>query len=49
MRGLRTLSAYVAVGGTAIISLALLNLAADNFPNIRGLNELRDYIVRRNG
>lgn len=48
-RGARALTAYVAVGGTAILSLALLNLAADSFPNVRGLNELRDYVVRRNG
>lgn len=49
MRGTRTFAAYLAVGGTAILSLAALNLAADHFPNVRGLNELRDYVVRRNG
>lgn len=47
-RGLRTFSAYVAVGGTALLALAALNLAADRFPST-GLNQLRDYLVRRNG
>lgn len=49
MRGLRTFSAYAATAGTAILSLATLNLAADHFPNVRGLVELRDYVTRRNG
>lgn len=49
MRGVRTASAYIAVGGTALLSLAALNLAADHFPNVAGLNALRDYLVRRNG
>jgi hypothetical protein len=48
-RGVRTFAAYLAVGGTALLSLAALNLAADHMPNARGLNELRDYLVRRNG
>lgn len=48
-RGARTFAAYLAVGGTALLSLAALNLAADRLPNARGLNELRDYLVRRNG
>lgn len=48
-RGARTASAYLAVAGVSLLSLAALNLAADHFPNSRGLNELRDYLVRRNG
>jgi hypothetical protein len=46
-RGVRTFAAYLAVGGTALLSLAALNLAADHFPHSRGLNELRDYLVNR--
>lgn len=48
-RGVRTFAAYVAVGGTSLLALAALNLAADHFPNVGGLNELRDYLIRRNG
>lgn len=48
-RGVRTFSAYLAVGGTSLLALAALNLAADRFPNVTGLNQLRDYLVRRNG
>lgn len=48
-RGARTFAAYVAVGGTSLLALAVLNLAADHFPHASGLNELRDYLVRRNG
>jgi len=47
-RGLRTFSAYLAVGGTSLLALAALNLAADRLPHT-GLNQLRDYLVRRNG
>lgn len=47
--GLRTFSAYLAVAGTSLLALAALNLAADHFPSAHGLNELRDYLVRRNG
>lgn len=49
MNGVRTLSAYLAVAGTSLLALAALNLAADHFPNAQGLNEFRDYLVRRNG
>lgn len=48
-RGTRTAAAYLAVAGTSLMALAALNLAADHFPNVRGLGELRDYLVRRNG
>lgn len=48
-RGLRTFSAYLAVGGTSLLALAALNLAADRLPNVAGLSTLRDYLVRRNG
>lgn len=48
-RGVRTFAAYAAVGGTALLSLAALNLAADRFPKVKGLNTIRDYVVRRNG
>ena len=47
MKG-RTLAAYVAVGGTSLLSLALLNIAADRLP-FKGLATFRDYLVRRNG
>lgn len=49
MHGIRTFSAYLAVAGTSLLALAALNLAADHFPNAQGLNEFRDYLVRRNG
>jgi hypothetical protein len=39
---------WVAVGGTSVLSLVLLNIAADRL-GIPGLSELRDYAVRRNG
>jgi hypothetical protein len=39
---------FVAVGATSITSLVLLNLAADRLP-WSGLEQLRDYAVRRNG
>lgn len=48
-RGVRTFSAYLAVGGTSLLALAALNLAADRLPNVTGLGQLRDYLVRRNG
>jgi hypothetical protein len=48
-KGLRTFTAYLAVGGTSLLSLAALNLAADRFPQVTGLHQLRDYLVRRNG
>lgn len=48
-RGVRTFAAYCACGGAGLLALAALNLAADHLPNVTGLNELRDYLVRRNG
>lgn len=48
MRRLRPLGFFVAVGATSITSLILLNLAADRLP-LPGLEQLRDYTVRRNG
>lgn len=47
-RSLRTFAAYAAAGGSGLLALAVLNLAADRFPNT-GLTQLRDYLVRRNG
>jgi hypothetical protein len=47
MRG-RPLSFWLAVGGTSLLSLTLLNLAADRLP-ASGLTTYRDYLVRRNG
>lgn len=44
----RPLAFFLAVGATSITSMFLFNLAADRLP-IPGLDELRDYIVRRNG
>ena len=44
----RPLAFWLAVGGTSIVSLVLFNLAADRLP-IPGLQEFRDYAVRRNG
>lgn len=48
MRRGRPLAFFVAVGATSITSLILLNLAADRLP-LPGLEQLRDYTVRRNG
>ena len=48
MRG-RPLAFWLAVGGTSILSMFALNVAADRFPNVRSLGELRDYTTRRNG
>ncbi len=47
-RGVRTFTAYAAVGGVAILALAALNLAADRLP-FKGLDELRNYVTRANG
>ena len=44
----RPLAFWLAVGGTSIVSLVLFNLAADRLP-VPGLQDLRDYTVRRNG
>lgn len=46
-RGVRTFAAYAAVGGTSLLALAALNLAADHFPHVTGLVELRDYLTGR--
>ena len=43
--GVRTFTAYAAVGGTAILALAALNVAADRLP-FKGLQALRNYVVR---
>lgn len=48
MRGGRALAFYGSVGLTSIFSLVVLNLAADR-TGIKGLQTLRDYVVRRNG
>lgn len=39
---------WLAVGGTAIISVVVLNIAADKLP-FQGLKTLDDYVTRRNG
>lgn len=48
MRRGRPLAFFLAVGGTSIVSLFLLNLVADRLP-LPGLAEFRDYTIRRNG
>lgn len=47
MRG-RPLAFWLAVGGTSLLSMFAVNLAADRLP-LPGLEEFRDYITRRNG
>jgi hypothetical protein len=44
----RALAFYGSIAFTSILSLVLLNLAADR-TQITGLQTLRDYTVRRNG
>lgn len=44
----RGLAFWVAVGGTSVLALTALNLAADRLP-VPGLSEFRDYVTRRNG
>lgn len=44
----RPLAFWVAVGGTSIVSLTMLNIAADRLP-LPGLSDFRDFVVRRNG
>jgi len=39
---------WVAVGGTSILAMTLLNIAADRLP-LPGLAEFRDYLTRPNG
>ena len=48
MRRGRPLTFYASVGLTSIVALVLFNVAADRLP-LPGLQELRDYTVRRNG
>ena len=48
MRG-RPLAFWLAVGGVSILSMFGLNMAADRFPKVTALQELRDYTTRRNG
>jgi hypothetical protein len=47
-RPARGLAFWTAVGGTSVVALAMLNLAADRLP-VPGLDAFRDYVVRRNG
>ena len=47
-RPARGLAFWSAVGGTSIVALTLLQLAADRLP-VPGLGAYRDYLVRRNG
>lgn len=47
-RPARGLAFWVAVGGTSVVALTVLNVAADRLP-VPGLTEFRDYVVRRNG
>lgn len=44
----RPLAFWLAVGGTSLMSLFFLNVAADRLP-FPGLEEFRDYLTRRNG
>jgi hypothetical protein len=44
----RGLAFWTAVGGTSLVALTLLQLAADRLP-VPGLDQYRDYLVRRNG
>lgn len=46
--GVRTFTAYAAVGGVSLLSLAALNIAADKLP-FAGLHALRNYVTRANG
>lgn len=48
MRG-RPIAFWLAVGGVSILSMFGLNMAADRFPNVAALQEVRDYTTRRNG
>lgn len=47
-RPARGLAFWTAVGGTSLVALTLLQLAADRLP-VPGLEQYRDYLVRRNG
>lgn len=46
-RPARGLAFWGAVGGTSLVALTLLNIAADRVGG--GLSTFRDYLVRRNG
>lgn len=39
---------WLAVGGTSILSLVMLNVAADRLP-VPGLKTLQAYVTRQNG
>lgn len=45
----RRLSMWLTVGGVSLLTALGLNLAADKFPQAKGLSTLRDYIYRSNG
>ncbi|MBM7510038.1 hypothetical protein JOE61_003852 [Nocardioides salarius] len=47
-RPARGLAFWTAVGGTSLVALTMLNLAADRLP-VPGLGDFRDFVVRRNG
>jgi hypothetical protein len=47
MRG-RPFFFWCAVGGTSVLALTALNMAADYMPD-SGLDTLRNYLIRRNG
>src|SRR5665647_1023522 len=49
MRAPKQLAFWVAVGGVAILADVLLNIAADRFPQVTGLQTLNNYRTRRNG
>ena len=46
-RPARGLAFWAAVGGTGVLALTLLNVAADRFGG--GFATYRDYVIRRNG
>lgn len=46
-RPARGLAFWAAVGGTGVLALTLLNVAADRFGG--GVAKFRDYNIRRNG
>lgn len=46
-RPARGLAFWAAVGGSGVIALTLLNVAADKAGG--GLATFRDYVIRRNG
>jgi hypothetical protein len=46
-RPARGLAFWAAAGGSGVIALTLLNIAADKVGG--GLGSFRDYVIRRNG